>query len=79
VALRQHARVAIEGGPPNVLARLRVRAHGEANRHRLGIWREDPERPGVEMIACIHCGAGASVNREAAIESVSKELLEACK
>lgn len=78
VALRLHARVAIGGGPPLALARLRVRAHGEANRHRLGIWREDPDRPGVEMIACIHCGAGASIHREDARESVAAELLQVC-
>ncbi len=78
-ALREHARAAIAGDGAVPLARLRVRAHGQANRHALGTWREDPDRPGVEMIACIRCGAGASLNREAAIESISAALLEACK
>lgn len=77
-ALREHARAAIAGAGAVPLARLRVRAHGQANRHNLGIWREDPDRPGVETIACIHCGAGASLDVDDARESVSDALLKVC-
>ncbi len=77
--LREHARAAIAGAGAVPLARLRVRAHGQANRHALGTWRPDPDRPGVETIACLYCGAGASLDVLDARESVSAALLEVCR
>ena len=78
-ALRAYARAAIEHAGDLHLARLRVRAHGQANRHHLGTWRPDPDRPGVETIACVRCGAGASVHLDTARESLAPVLLEACQ
>jgi hypothetical protein len=82
---REHARAAIAalraGGPSldqaNAIARIRVRMHGRANRHELGTWR-DADAAGVELIACLHCGAAAYLDRATATERVV-ELLEACR
>lgn len=60
------------------LARSRVRCHASANRHRLSVWRPDPQRAGVEQAACEKCGAGASLHLATAQENISDELLTAC-
>ncbi len=60
------------------LERISVRLHGRANRHELGTWRDDPAGAGLELLACIHCGARASLSRQTGV-AVVVELLEACK
>lgn len=60
------------------LERIRVRMHGRANRHALGIWREDPDTEAGEILACSGCGRRAYLSRDTGLANVS-ELLEACK
>jgi hypothetical protein len=69
---------AVVHGQEIALARGRVRIHGRANAHELGAWRPDPDRPGSETIACLNCGAGATLHLATAGESISPRLLEAC-
>ena len=78
-ALRAHARAAIAGAGDVHLARLRVRAPGRANYHDLGTWQPDPDRPGLEAIACMRCGAGGRVDLSTAEESLAPALLEVCR
>lgn len=59
-------------------ARSRVRCVASTNNHRLGIWRSDPDRPGVELVRCLSCAAGASLNLTSADTSISDALLATC-
>lgn len=60
------------------LAYARVRLQAVDHRHRLDVWRPDPDRPGYELIQCLRCGAGASIHLETARESASEALLAEC-
>lgn len=60
------------------LARARVRCIGGAQRHRLGSWRADADRQGVDLVQCYLCGAGASLNLQSGDESVSDALRAEC-
>lgn len=60
------------------LARSRVRCIATANRHVLSVWRPDPDRPGVELVHCDACGAGASLRQDSGDESVSALLSQPC-
>jgi hypothetical protein len=83
---RAHAREAIAaaraGGPTLeqsiVLERIRVRMHGRANRHDLGVWREDPDTEAGELVACSSCGARAYLSRLGGPANVA-ELLSRCR
>jgi hypothetical protein len=83
-AARASIAIARAGGAPTheqavALERIRVRMHGRANRHELGIWREDPDTDaGGELLACVGCGRRAYLSRVTGIANVA-ELLEACK
>lgn len=83
---RAHAREAIAvvraGASPTfeqslALERIRVRMHGRANAHELGIWREDPDTSAGELVACSRCGARALLSRETGLAHVT-ELLKVC-
>ena len=60
------------------LVRRRVACHATANRHQLGLWRTDFDRPGTEEVTCERCGAGASLHRDVAKESISDGLFREC-
>lgn len=60
------------------LARSRVRCIGSANRHRLSAWRPDTDREGVELVRCLCCQAGASLDLSSGDESISDALRADC-
>ncbi len=82
-AARASIALARSGAAPTLeqsvaLERIRVRLHGRANRHELGTWRQDPAAAGVELLACIHCGAVGRLELASGAATLV-ELLEACK
>lgn len=60
-------------------ARRRVRDLAEDHGHALGFWRLDPDRPGALHTLCHRCGAGASIHRATAQESISDALRLPCR
>ena len=59
------------------IARSRVRCHGAANSHALGVWRDDPVLR-AEVVRCVRCGAEARLLLPEAQEELSEALLSAC-
>lgn len=58
--------------------RSRVKCHATANRHELGLWRVDFDRPGREEVSCVRCGAGANLPLDLAVASISDGLFAEC-
>ena len=61
------------------LARGEVTCVAVAYQHRLGVWRPDPDHSSHRLIACVDCGAGASVDVGTGEASISDALRGSCR